>query len=149
MFCKDCGRKIGDNNYCPHCGAKNNVEAQEPIKEEEFQNNITSNLENINEDAKSNNQSSQQQDYNYQQYNQTQQYYAPKKSRLTAALLQIFVGAFGIGRFYLGYTNIGILQIVASVVSCGIGGAIWGLIDGIMILNGTILTDANGNTLDN
>ena len=31
------------------------------------------------------------------------------KSKLVAGLLQIFLGGFGVGRFYLGYTNIGIL----------------------------------------
>jgi TM2 domain-containing membrane protein YozV len=67
------------------------------------------------------------------------------KSKLIAGLLQIFVGSFGVGRFYLGYTQIGILQIVATWLTCGIG-AIWPLIDGIMIIMGKV-PDAQGRTL--
>ena len=67
------------------------------------------------------------------------------KSKMVAGLLQIFVGGFGVGRFYLGYTNIAILQIVASVFTCGIG-TLWPLVDGIMILMGKV-PDAQGRTL--
>lgn len=49
------------------------------------------------------------------------------------------------GRFYLGYTNIGILKIVATVFTCGIG-ALWPLVDGIMILMGNV-PDAQGRRL--
>ncbi len=49
------------------------------------------------------------------------------------------------GRFYLGYTNIGVLQLVVTVVTCGIG-SIWGLIDGIMILVGNV-PDPQGRML--
>lgn len=67
------------------------------------------------------------------------------KSKIVAGLLQIFVGTFGVGRFYLGYTTIGVLQLVVSIFTCGIG-AIWPLIDGIMILMGNV-PDAQGRTL--
>ena len=67
------------------------------------------------------------------------------KSKVTAGLLQILLGGFGVGRFYLGYTNIGVLQLVVSVVTCGIG-AIWPLIDGIMILMGNV-PDPQGRKL--
>lgn len=65
------------------------------------------------------------------------------KSRVVAGLLGIFLGGFGVHRFYLGYTTIGILQIVANVVfGCG---ALWGFVEGILILCGQcITTDANG-----
>lgn len=67
------------------------------------------------------------------------------KSKVTAGLLQILLGGFGVGRFYLGYTTIGVLQLVVSVVTCGIG-AIWPLIDGIMILMGNV-PDPQGRKL--
>ncbi|UGT60799.1 TM2 domain-containing protein [Nocardia asteroides] len=67
------------------------------------------------------------------------------KQKLVAGLLQIFVGTFGVGRFYLGYTTIGVLQLVVSIVTCGIG-AIWPLIDGIMILMGKV-PDVQGRPL--
>lgn len=69
------------------------------------------------------------------------------KSRLTAGLLQMLIGSLGIGRFYLGYTMLGIAQIAASVFTCGTAGAIWGFIDGVMILNGSVNYDASGNPL--
>ena len=67
------------------------------------------------------------------------------KSKVTAGLLQILLGTFGVGRFYLGYTTIGVLQLVVSLVTCGIG-AIWPLIDGIMILMGNV-PDPQGRKL--
>ncbi len=67
------------------------------------------------------------------------------KSKIVAGLLQIFLGGFGVGRFYLGYTTIGVLQIVATVLTLGIG-ALWGFIDGIVIIAGNV-TDAQGRTL--
>ena len=57
------------------------------------------------------------------------------KSKLVAALLGILLGYFGIHNFYLGFTTKAIIQIVVSVVTCGLGG-IWGLIEGILILMG-------------
>jgi TM2 domain/Protein of unknown function (DUF2510) len=67
------------------------------------------------------------------------------KSKLVAGLLQLFLGGFGIGRFYLGYTNIGVIQIVVTIVTCGIG-SIWGLIDAILIISGNV-PDADGRML--
>ncbi len=69
------------------------------------------------------------------------------KQKLVAGLLQILIGGFGVGRFYTGHTGIAIAQIAVTLVTCGIG-ALWGLIDGIMILvNGG--TDAQGRPLRN
>ena len=67
------------------------------------------------------------------------------KSKMTAGLLQLFVGGFAIGRFYLGYTGIAIAQIAVTWCTCGIG-AIWPLIDGVMILTGKV-PDAQGRPL--
>ena len=66
-----------------------------------------------------------------------------QKEKMVAGLLGILIGGFGVHNFYLGYTTKGIIQIVVTIVTCGIG-AIWGLIEGIMILTGSINTDANG-----
>ena len=69
------------------------------------------------------------------------------KSRMTAGLLGIFLGGFGVHRFYLGYTSIGVLQILVTIATCGIG-SLWGTIEGILILAGTgITTDAEGRPL--
>lgn len=76
------------------------------------------------------------------------------KSKMAAGLLGIFLGAFGVHNFYLGYTTKGIIQLVVSIVggifTCGIatvGIEIWGLVEGIMILSGKINVDAQGNLL--
>lgn len=67
------------------------------------------------------------------------------KSKLTAGLLELFLGGFGVGRFYLGYTGIGIAQIAVTFLTLGIGG-IWPFIDAIMMLTGNV-RDAQGRTL--
>ena len=67
------------------------------------------------------------------------------KSKIVAGLLEIFLGSFGVGRFYLGYTSIGVAQILVTWLTCGFG-ALWPLIDGIMMLMGKV-PDAEGRTL--
>ena len=67
------------------------------------------------------------------------------KSKMVAGLLQIFLGSFGAGRFYTGHTGLAIAQIAVTWLTCGIG-AIWPLIDGIMMLTGKV-PDAQGRPL--
>lgn len=69
------------------------------------------------------------------------------KSKMAAGLLGIFLGGLGVHNFYLGYTSKGVAQLLITLLSCGMlceVSAIWGLIEGIMILCGNINTDANG-----
>ncbi len=68
-----------------------------------------------------------------------------QKSKLAAGLFGIFLGGLGVHNFYLGYTGKAIAQIILSF--CFGIGAIWGLIEGILILCGTINKDAKGNPL--
>ena len=75
---------------------------------------------------------------------------AGSKSKMTAGLLGIFLGGFGVHNFYLGYTGKAIAQLLISVLSCftlAIASEIWGLIEGIMILTGKITVDGKGNAL--
>ena len=65
-----------------------------------------------------------------------------RKSKLTAGLLGIFLGGLGVHNFYLGYIGKGIAQICLSL--CFGAGAIWGFIEGILILTGNISKDAKG-----
>ena len=80
------------------------------------------------------------------------------KSKMAAGLLGIFLGCWGVHNFYLGYTGKAVGQLVLSIIgiltSCLYIGVflilaaeIWGLIEGIMILSGSINTDAQGNLL--
>ena len=70
-----------------------------------------------------------------------------QKSRIAAGILGILLGGLGLHRFYLGYVGIGIVQIVVTIVTFGIG-SIWGLIEGILILTGSGITkDAKGRPL--
>ena len=71
---------------------------------------------------------------------------AGAKSKLAAGLLGIFLGGFGVHRFYLGYVGIGIAQIIVTLVTFGMG-ALWGFIEGILILTGSINKDAKGQPL--
>jgi TM2 domain-containing membrane protein YozV len=66
------------------------------------------------------------------------------KSKIAAGLLGIFLGGFGIHRFYLGYTAIGIAQLIVNIVTCGIVGSLWGFVEGLLILTGAINKDADG-----
>ena len=74
------------------------------------------------------------------------------KSKLAAGLFGIFLGAFGVHNFYLGFTGKAVAQLLISVLSCGIlspVSAIWGLIEGITILTSEDYKDADGNSLSN
>lgn len=81
-----------------------------------------------------------------------------QKSKMVAGLLAIFLGAFGIHNFYLGYTNKAIVQLVCTIVgmilSCLVIGAfvvfgmqIWAIVEGVMILTGKIEVDGKGTPL--
>ncbi|WP_103069731.1 NINE protein [Aquimarina sediminis] len=56
-----------------------------------------------------------------------------ENKKMLAGILGILLGGFGIHKFMLGYTKEGIIQIVITFVTCGIGSFI-GLIEGIIYL---------------
>ena len=65
------------------------------------------------------------------------------KSRMVAGILGILVGAIGVHRFYLGNIGIGILQIIVTLITFGIG-SLWGFIEGIIIITGGKWRDGDG-----
>lgn len=82
-------------------------------------------------------------------------YFVEQKSKLLAGLLGIFLGGLGIHNFYLGYYDKAIIQLVITLIGVpflllvvGIfmimGMSIWGLVEGILILTGSIDKDARG-----
>ncbi|WP_029115599.1 TM2 domain-containing protein [Mycobacterium sp. URHB0044] len=71
-----------------------------------------------------------------------------EKSKVVAGLLQLIglFGLVGIGRIYLGYTGLGIAQLLVGLFTCGVGAIIWGIIDAVLIL-GDKVRDPHGRPL--
>jgi|APIni6443716594_1056825.scaffolds.fasta_scaffold396691_2 TM2 domain-containing membrane protein YozV len=130
MFCRNCGKEItAAANYCPSCGARpsngkgycfNCGQATNPAAVICVKCGVS--LEAAGAAV------------------------SGGKSKIVAGILGILVGEFGVHRFYLGYIGIGIVQIVVTIVTFGIGG-LWGFIEGILLLVGTFNRDAKGNPL--
>lgn len=81
------------------------------------------------------------------------------KSKVTAILLAVFVGAFGAHNFYLGYTRNAVIQLILTIVGLltmillligvfpMIAVGVWVVVDIIRLASGSISTDAHGNPL--
>lgn len=81
----------------------------------------------------------------YQTPYAAQKVYA-QKSRIAAALLAILFGTFGVHNFYQGRIGVGIAQLAITVVSCGwlaVVSAVWGIIEGIQLLQGKKFVDGH------
>ena len=65
---------------------------------------------------------------------------------LNCGILGILLGCFGVHNFYLGYTGKAVIQLLITLLSCFILSpisAIWGLIEGILILCGSFKDSNN------
>lgn len=123
MFCKQCGKPIDDGQeLCEDC--KNSANASNQGTAQTINVNVNSgNTSSVDPQA---------------------------KSKMAAGLLGIFLGGLGVHNFYLGYTGKAVAQLLISLLSCGFLAfisSIWGLIEGILILTGSISVDGNGNPL--
>lgn len=120
MYCRNCGKEVEDGKeLCDECKEATKTEANE---------------EKVNVEKEVKNSSSD----------------SFGKSKLAAGLFGIFLGEFGIHNFYLGYTKKAIIQLAMTLCTCGIllpVSAIWGAVEGILILSGDINKDADGNPL--
>jgi TM2 domain-containing membrane protein YozV len=56
-----------------------------------------------------------------------------ENKKVLAGVLALIFGSLGIHKFILGYTQEGIIQIIISIVTCGLGGII-SFIEGIIYL---------------
>ena len=146
MYCKECGNKFKNekavvcvhcgtnkgqgNNYCSECGTEvKNKEGAEVClncgcKLKNSKINISNSLKGSNGTGK-----------------------PIGNSKVVAGISAILLGAIGIHNFYLGYTNKAIAQLLISILSCGIlaiVSSVWGLVEGIQILTGSINKDAKG-----
>ncbi len=112
MICKNCSTNFDDSApYCPYCGAPNDMTG-----------------------GQQNAQGYQQPNMNY---NPQQMNTEPTKEKLVAGLLAIFLGSLGIHKFYLGYTKSGVIMLLVSLLTFGIGAFVMeiiGLIEGILYL---------------
>ena len=135
MFCKQCGKQIDDGQeLCEDCKNNANVNSNANSNANANMNNGTNPTVNVNVNTGYNNPNPN-----------TQQ-----KSKIAGGLLGIFLGGLGVHNFYLGYTGKAVAQLLISLLSCGFlawASAIWGLIEGILILTGSISVDGNGNPL--
>ena len=132
MYCKYCGQEtIGDKDVCQNCETDrketSTVQVMEPEQKTEQENTTQqANTQTINtSDIKG-------------------------KSKIAAGLFGIFFGALGVHNFYLGYTGKAVAQLLITLLTFGIlsfVSAIWGLIEGILILTGDIDKDAKGIAL--
>lgn len=88
--------------------------------------------------------------YNNNVNNQNTTQNVEQKSKIAGGLLGIFLGSLGIHNFYLGYTGKAVAQLLITILSCGSLfwiSLIWGFIEGIMILSGSIKVDGKGQPL--
>lgn len=108
MYCKQCGKEMGDAKFCPHCGASREG-AQQPVVVNVVNSNTNQNT-NINGGAA-----------NY-----------PYKKKWTAFFLCLFLGMFGVHRFYVGKSGTGLIWLFTG----GLAGVGW-VIDLILILIGS------------
>lgn len=65
------------------------------------------------------------------------------KSRTVGGIIQLLIP--GVGRMYMGYWAVGVLQLVLSM--CFVGW-VWSVIDGIIILTGGVRIDGYGRELN-
>ena len=157
MFCPNCGTQVDPNTaVCPNCGTPTGAQPTPGAAPNQAYTDPNAGY-NPAPGYDPNAQQYAQPGYNPNQgYNPNSSYnpnpqYPPQgpaggynqKDKLTAGLLGIFLGGFGIHNFYLGFTTKAIIQIVVTIITCGIA-SLWGFIEGILILTGNINTDANG-----
>lgn len=130
-MCKNCGTLSDDTaTNCPNCGAM--LDAGQPMGQP-----MQQPVQNMGQPM------GQQMPMGQQPMPGSVPPGVEQKSKMAAGLLGLFFGAWGIHNFYLGNTSRAVVQIIVSIVTCGVGG-IWGFVEGIMILCGSIKTDANG-----
>jgi len=71
------------------------------------------------------------------QGNKVHPQYPQESKRIVAGILGILLGVFGIHKFILGYTKEGIIMLLLTLLTCGVGAAVMsiiGLIEGIIYL---------------
>jgi len=123
MYCRNCGKEVDPQAVaCPGCGVP-------PRLERKFCNNCGASTE------------SNQVLCTKCGVSLKSLAAAGEKNKVAAGLLGIFLGCFGIHKFYLGYSKEGVIMLLCSlvggIVTCGIApGVLYiiGLIEGVIYL---------------
>lgn len=127
MYCRNCGAQIDDQaKFCSTCGCATDVQQSQPQQAQPPQYQPVINVINTNTNVNKNTNSG----YNY-----------VRKSKWLAFFLCLFLGYFGVHRFYVGKAGTGILWLF----TCGMFGIGW-FFDLIVILCGGF-RDKNGQPL--
>lgn len=131
VICVKCGTNKGQgDNYCPECGQEvKNREAEVclncGVRLKGAVNNFTNQIKNsVNKSSGS----------------------SSNNNKIVAGLLAVFLGVLGIHRFYLGYKEIGFIQLAIFIVALLIFAPaifacyVWAIIDAVQIFTGKLKT---------
>lgn len=122
MFCRNCGKEVNAQAVaCPGCGAP-------PKVEKKFCPNCGVNTTPIQVVCTQ---------CGVSLATTSSSLLAGPKEKLVAGLLGIFLGGLGIHKFYLGYNKEGLIMLLVSLLTCGMGATITsliGLIEGVIYL---------------
>ena len=105
MYCQSCGEDVTDKKFCAKCGTATSMSAPPPPP----------------------GYAPPQPQYGYTGAQ-------PSGKKVSAGICGILLGAFGVHKFILGYTNAGIIMLVLCLFTCGIVPSIIGLVEGIIYL---------------
>ncbi len=128
MYCKQCGKRLGEGEICADCVGTDNIFCELCGGELHDGSGFCATCGAVvhTEDAPDK--------------------YTSNRKRITAGLLGVFLGGIGAHSFYLGNKKKGIIQIVVTVLTAG-AGLLWGFSEGIMILSGVTRIDSSGAKL--
>lgn len=137
MYCSNCGRKLNENDqFCGHCGEKVMQSGQ--------------NCPNCGAFVEYPNQICSHCGY---QLPINIKKPIIQKSRMIAGILGIFLGGLGVHNFYLGYSSKGFIQVclfLSGFLTFGLTSlvaSLWGFVEGILLLSGTIYRDGDDQLL--
>ena len=129
IFCTQCGKEVdAEFNNCPYCGAKlvkpdAAAVAEEP-KVEVSQNGDQTEVKvdvSTDQSGTTTAQAGENQTVVVNVNAPGSSGMTGDKSKIAAGLLAIFIGTLGIHKFYLGYATAGVIMLLVTLLTCGVG----------------------------